>query len=73
MFNLVKTAVLMAAITALFMLIGAYIGGQTGMLVALLVAAGMNFFAYWFSADMVLRMYPAREVDASSADRTSVG
>jgi heat shock protein HtpX len=67
MFNLVKTAVLMAAITALFMLIGAYIGGQTGMLVALLVAAGMNFFAYWFSADMVLRMYNAREVDASSA------
>lgn len=67
MFNLVKTAVLMAAITALFMLIGSYIGGQTGMLVALLVAAGMNFFAYWFSADMVLRMYNAREVDASSA------
>jgi heat shock protein HtpX len=67
MFNLVKTAVLMAAITALFMLIGAYIGGQTGMLIALLVAAGMNFFAYWFSADMVLRMYNAQQVDESSA------
>jgi len=67
MFNLVKTAVLMAAITALFMLIGSYVGGQTGMLIALLVAVGMNFFAYWFSADMVLKMYNAREVDASSA------
>lgn len=67
MFNVAKTAVLMAAITALFMVVGSYIGGQTGMLVALLVAVGMNFFSYWFSADMVLRMYNAREVDASSA------
>jgi len=67
MFNLVKTAILMAAITALFMLVGSYIGGQTGMLIALLVAVGMNFFAYWFSADMVLRMYNAQQVDESSA------
>ena len=67
MFNLVKTAILMAAITALFMAVGAMIGGQTGMLIALLVAVGMNFFSYWFSADMVLKMYSAREVDASSA------
>ncbi|MBL8279579.1 MAG: zinc metalloprotease HtpX [Pelomonas sp.] len=67
MFNLLKTAVLMAAITALFMAVGAMIGGKTGMLIALLVAVGMNFFSYWFSADMVLKMYNAREVDASSA------
>ena len=67
MFNLVKTAILMAAITALFMAVGQMIGGQTGMLIALLVAVGMNFFSYWFSADMVLKMYNAREVDASSA------
>jgi len=67
MFNLVKTAMLMAAITALFMGVGAMVGGQTGMLIALLVAVGMNFFSYWFSADMVLKMYNAREVDASSA------
>ena len=67
MFNLVKTAVLMAAITALFMAVGALIGGRAGMLIALLVAVGMNFFSYWFSADMVLKMYNAREVDASSA------
>ncbi|WP_457443151.1 zinc metalloprotease HtpX [Roseateles sp. P5_E4] len=67
MFNLVKTAVLMAAITALFMAVGSWIGGQAGMLIALLVAVGMNFFAYWFSADMVLRMYSARQVDESTA------
>ncbi|HEV6965755.1 zinc metalloprotease HtpX [Roseateles sp.] len=67
MFNLVKTAILMAAITALFMAVGAMVGGRTGMLVALALAVGMNFFSYWFSADMVLRMYNAREVDASSA------
>ena len=67
MFNLVKTAMLMAAITALFMAVGAMVGGQTGMLIALVIAVGMTFFSYWFSADMVLKMYNAREVDASSA------
>ena len=67
MFNLLKTAVLMAAITALFMAIGAMIGGQTGMLLALVVAVGMNFFSYWFSDTMVLKMYSAREVDETSA------
>jgi heat shock protein HtpX len=67
MFNLLKTAVLMAAITALFMAIGAMIGGRAGMMVALAVAVGMNFFSYWFSDKMVLRMYNAQEVDESSA------
>ncbi|MBX3605110.1 MAG: zinc metalloprotease HtpX [Piscinibacter sp.] len=67
MFNLLKTAVLMAAITALFMAIGALIGGRAGMMVALVIALGMNFFSYWFSDKLVLRMYNAREVDASSA------
>ncbi|MFZ2987466.1 zinc metalloprotease HtpX [Ideonella sp.] len=67
MFNLMKTAVLMAAITALFMTIGRLLGGQAGMMLALVVALGMNFFSYWFSDKMVLRMYNAREVDASSA------
>jgi heat shock protein HtpX len=67
MFNLLKTAVLMAAITALFMAIGGMIGGQTGMLLALLVALGMNFFSYWFSDTLVLKMYSAREVDETSA------
>ncbi len=67
MFNLLKTAVLMAAITALFMAIGSTLGGQSGMMIALAVAIGMNFFSYWFSDTMVLKMYKAREVDASSA------
>ena len=67
MFNLMKTAILMAAITALFMLIGRYLGGQTGMLLALVVAIGMNFFSYWFSDKIVLKMYKAREVDETSA------
>ena len=67
MFNLLKTAVLMAAITALFMLIGGYVGGRQGMVVALLVALGLNFFSYWFSDKLVLKMYNAREVDETSA------
>ncbi|HUG25747.1 zinc metalloprotease HtpX [Piscinibacter sp.] len=67
MFNLLKTAVLMAAITALFMAIGATLGGRTGMMLALAVALAMNFFSYWYSDKLVLKMYRAREVDAGSA------
>jgi heat shock protein HtpX len=67
MFNLMKTAILMAAITALFMAIGALLGGRSGMLLALAVAVGMNFFSYWFSDKMVLKMYNAQEVDETSA------
>jgi len=66
-FNLLKTAVLMAAITALFMAIGAAIGGRQGMILALGVAVAMNFFSYWFSDKLVLKMYNAQEVDATSA------
>lgn len=67
MFNLMKTAILMAAITALFMAIGSLLGGRQGMMLALIVALGMNFFSYWFSDKLVLRMYNAKEVDESSA------
>jgi heat shock protein HtpX len=67
MFNLLKTAVLMAAITALFMLLGQMIGGRAGMMFALVLALGMNFFSYWFSDKLVLRMYNAQEVDEHSA------
>jgi heat shock protein HtpX len=67
MFNWVKTAMLMAAITALFVVIGGMIGGKSGMMLALLVALGMNFFSYWFSDKMVLRMYNAQEVDETTA------
>jgi heat shock protein HtpX len=67
MFNLMKTAILMAAITALFMLLGQMFGGRSGMMLALAIALGLNFFSYWFSDKIVLRMYNAREVDDSSA------
>ena len=65
--NWLKTAILMAGILALFAAVGGAIGGAQGMLIAFLLGAGMNFFAYWFSDKMVLRMYNAQEVDESSA------
>ena len=67
--NWLKTSLLMAAIVALFGAIGFFIGGQNGMLIALLVAAAMNLFAYWNSDKMVLHMYHAQEVDAHSGGR----
>jgi heat shock protein HtpX len=67
MFNMMKTAILMAAITALFMAIGSLLGGRQGMMLALIVALGMNFFSYWFSDTMVLKMYNAQQVDETSA------
>ncbi len=62
-----RTAILLAALTALFMGIGYLIGGQGGMLLALLAAGAMNLFTYWNSDKMVLRMYGAREADERSA------
>ncbi len=67
MFNLVKTAILMAAITGLFIAVGALLGGQEGMVMALIFAIGMNFFSYWFSDKLVLKMTNAQEVDEGSA------
>ena len=65
--NWLKTSILMAGIMALFGIIGGYLGGSSGMLVALIFAGGMNVFAYWFSDSMVLKMYNAQEVDETSA------
>jgi heat shock protein HtpX len=65
--NYVKTGLLMAAIVALFGAVGAMLGGAQGMLLALGLGVATNFAAYWFSDKMVLRMYYAQEVDASSA------
>ena len=67
MFNWVKTAMLMAGIMALFGVIGGMLGGQSGMLLALVFGGAMNIFSYWFSDTMVLKMYNAQQVDASSA------
>ncbi len=65
--NWFKTALLMAGIVALFGAIGAVIGGERGMLIALMIGGAMNFFAYWFSDAMVLRLYNAQAVDETSA------
>ena len=65
--NALKTGVLMVALTLMFLVIGALIGGKSGMTMALLLAFGMNFFAYWFSDKIVLKMYGAREVTEAEA------
>jgi len=65
--NLIRTAMLLALMTALFMAVGYFIGGGAGMMIALIIAAGMNAFAYWNGDKMVLGIYGAREVNAQSA------
>ena len=65
--NWFKTGLLMAAIMALFGMVGAVLGGGQGMLLALVFGFGVNLWAYWFSDTMVLKLYRAREVDATSA------
>lgn len=65
--NQVKTLIMLAIMTALFMGVGLMLGGRAGMILALLVAAGMNLFTYWNADKIVLRMHGAREVDARSA------
>ena len=62
-----KTAMLLAGLTGLFMGVGYLIGGAGGAMIALVVAAGMNLFAYWNSDRAVLSMYGAQEVDRNSA------
>lgn len=65
--NYAKTAILLAAMTGLFLAIGFMLGGEGGMLIAFVVAAGMNLFAYWNADKMVLRMYGARQVGPDEA------
>ncbi|PIE57165.1 MAG: protease HtpX [Desulfobulbus propionicus] len=65
--NTMKTFLLMAALTALFMVGGQALAGQQGMIIALLLAVGLNFFAYWNSDKMALRMNRAREVSEGEA------
>jgi len=62
-----RTAILLAALTALFMGIGYLVGGQSGMVIAFLIAAATNLFAYWRSDKVVLSMYGARELDERAA------
>jgi heat shock protein HtpX len=60
--NNVKVFVMMAVLTALVGAVGGAVGGQQGLVIALLLATGMNVFAYWTSASMVLKMYKAQVV-----------
>jgi heat shock protein HtpX len=65
--NNFKTFLLMLALTVLFILVGSAIGGKNGAIYAFVFAAIMNFFAYWFSDKIVLRMYGAQEVSQGEA------
>jgi heat shock protein HtpX len=65
--NTLRTGVLMAALMGLFLAAGYLLGREQGMLIAFVIAAVMNLFAYWNADKMVLRMHGAREVDRQSA------
>jgi heat shock protein HtpX len=67
--NFLKTTILMIVLTVLFVWLGGAIGGREGAVTAFLMAAGINFFAYFFSDKMVLKRYRAREVDARTEPR----
>ena len=60
--NRIKTVLLLAGMTAFLIVIGRLIGGRSGMYLAFILALGMNFFSYWFSDTIVLKMYGAQEV-----------
>ncbi|BBA70074.1 zinc metalloprotease HtpX [Geobacter sulfurreducens] len=61
--NRLKTTLLLSLLTVLMVLMGSALGGKSGMITAFVIALGMNFFSYWFSDKIVLKMYGAREVD----------
>jgi heat shock protein HtpX len=65
--NSIKTAILLGTLTALIMIVGRYLGGQQGMVIAFFFAVIMNFGSYWFSDKIVLRMYRARPVSEAEA------
>lgn len=65
--NSLKTMLLMMTLTLMFVFFGGLLGGKSGMTFALIMAFGMNFFAYWFSDKIVLKMYGAEEVTEKDA------
>jgi heat shock protein HtpX len=65
--NQFRTALLLAAMTAFILVIGQLLGGRQGMLIALIFAGGMNFFSYWYSDKLVLKMYRAQPITAGEA------
>jgi len=67
MFNRLKTAGLLALLTSLFLFAGHLFGGTLGLIIAVVLALGMNFGAYWFSDRLILRMYRAREITGAES------
>ena len=65
--NTFKTAALLTGLTLILVYGGAYLGGQSGMTIALIFALAMNAFTYWFSDKLVLKMYKAKEVNEAEA------
>lgn len=65
--NRIKTTFLLTCLTLLLVAMGSAIGGQSGMVIAFLIAGGMNFFSYWYSDKIVLKMYKAREVSETES------
>jgi heat shock protein HtpX len=65
--NAVKTTVLLAILTGLFVAVGGLVGGQSGMVIAFVLALVMNFVSYWFSDKIVLRVYGARPLSEAQA------
>lgn len=65
--NSLKTTVLLAALTGLLVIVGNIFGGRDGMMIMFVFSIGMNFFSYWFSDKIVLKMYGAQEVSAQDA------
>ena len=60
--NHIKTAALLALMSALLMVIGQLVGGHSGMILMFIISLGINFYTYWNSASMVLRAYDAKEI-----------
>jgi heat shock protein HtpX len=65
--NQIKTTILLAVLTAVILWIGHLFGGQQGMIIALIFASAMNFFSYWYSDKIVLKMYRAKEITRQEA------
>ncbi len=65
--NTIKTTVLMAGLAGILMLLGGLVAGDQGVIIAFIIAMGINFFSYWFSDKLVLTMYRAQEVSAAEA------
>jgi heat shock protein HtpX len=65
--NTIKTFILLVALTLILIWAGGALGGKQGMTIAMIFALGMNFFSYWFSDKIVLKMYGAKEVTESEA------